>query len=132
SGSSNVRPDVPQGRKPKSHRPRAPPPVGSLTAATLRRPDGEDDMALMDDLMKQGGGILEFAQKNPQAVAAVVALLSTRQTSVGGSGGLGGLIGQFQRAGLGDVMSSWISNGPNPPIPAPPGSQAPRDHPPAR
>jgi len=81
-------------------------------------------MALMDDLMKQGGGILEFAQKNPQAVAAVVALLSTRQTSVGGSGGLGGLIGQFQRAGLGDVMSSWISNGPNPPISAHQVSQA--------
>jgi uncharacterized protein YidB (DUF937 family) len=29
-----------------------------------------------------------------------------------------GLIGQFQKAGLGDVMSSWISTGPNPAISA--------------
>jgi uncharacterized protein YidB (DUF937 family) len=75
-------------------------------------------MALLDDLLKQAGGVAEFAQKNPQAVAAVLALLSSRNSSVGGSGGLGGLVGQFQKAGLGDMMSSWISTGPNPPISA--------------
>jgi len=75
-------------------------------------------MAFLDDLMNRAGGVAEFAQKNPQAVAAVVALLSSRNTSVGGSGGLMGLIGQFQKAGLGDMMSSWISTGPNPSISA--------------
>lgn len=34
----------------------------------------------------------------------------------GGMGGLGGLIAQFQQAGLGDVMNSWISTGENQPI----------------
>lgn len=29
------------------------------------------------------------------------------------SGGLGGLLSQFERAGLGHVAQSWISNGPN-------------------
>lgn len=56
--------------------------------------------------------------KNPQALSALASLLSTRDTSVGGSGGLAGLIGAFQKGGLGDVMNSWISTGPNPPITA--------------
>jgi uncharacterized protein YidB (DUF937 family) len=73
-------------------------------------------MAMLEDLMKQAGGVAEVVQKNPQAVAAVLALLSSRDNSVGGGGGLGGLIGQFQKAGMGDMMSSWISQGPNPPI----------------
>ena len=75
-------------------------------------------MGMLEDLMKQAGGVAEIVQKNPQAVAAILALLSTKNTSVGGSGGLGGLVSQFQQAGLGDMMSSWISTGPNPPISA--------------
>lgn len=78
-------------------------------------------MGILDDLMKQGGGesgggLLAMAAKNPQAIAAIVSLLSGRDSSVGGSGGLGGLIDLFQKKGLGDMMSSWISTGPNPPI----------------
>ena len=73
-------------------------------------------MSMLDDFMKQAGGVAEIVQKNPQAVAAVLALLSSKNTSVGGSSGLGGLVAQFQQAGLGDMMSSWISTGPNPPI----------------
>ena len=34
-----------------------------------------------------------------------------------GSGGLGGLLDQFRRAGFGDQANSWISTGPNRPIP---------------
>ena len=33
-------------------------------------------------------------------------------------GGLGGLVSSFQQGGLGDVMNSWLSNGPNPPVSA--------------
>jgi uncharacterized protein YidB (DUF937 family) len=73
-------------------------------------------MAMLEDLMKQAGGVAELVQKNPQAVSAVLALLSSRDNSVGGGNGLGGLIGQFQKAGMGDMISSWISQGPNPPI----------------
>jgi uncharacterized protein YidB (DUF937 family) len=72
---------------------------------------------MLEDLMKQAGGVAEIARKNPQAVAAILSMLNSRDTSVGGNnGGLGGMMAQFQNAGLGDMMSSWISTGPNPPI----------------
>jgi uncharacterized protein YidB (DUF937 family) len=61
---------------------------------------------------------MEMVAKNPQILAAVAGLLSTRDTSVGGSAGLGGLISAFQGKGLGDMVSSWISTGPNPPVSA--------------
>ena len=32
------------------------------------------------------------------------------------AGGLGGLVSAFQQAGLGQVVQSWISNGPNQPV----------------
>jgi uncharacterized protein YidB (DUF937 family) len=75
-------------------------------------------MTLLDDLMKKAGGLATLAAQNPQAVAAVVALLSSRDTSVGGGGGLAGLVNAFQSKGLGDMVSSWISTGPNPPVTA--------------
>ena len=78
-------------------------------------------MGLLDNLLKGSGGLAGIADvvaKNPQLVAAAVSLLSTKDASVGGTGGLGGLIGAFQKSGLGDVMSQWISTGPNPPISA--------------
>ena len=88
-------------------------------------------MGLLDDLMKQAGGgnvnqgsgggladIIGLAAKNPQILSAVVSLLSSRDSSVGGSGGLAGLVKLFQQKGLGDMMSSWISTGPNPPVSA--------------
>ena len=75
-------------------------------------------MSFLDNLMKQAGGLAELAAKNPQAVAAVVSLLSSRDSSVGGTGGLGGLVGAFQKGGMGDMMASWISTGPNPPVSA--------------
>lgn len=83
-------------------------------------------MGLLDSLLKgalgggQGGGalggIVDMVARNPQILAALAGLLSTRDSSVGGSGGLGGLTAAFQKKGLGDMMNSWISTGPNPPI----------------
>jgi uncharacterized protein YidB (DUF937 family) len=85
-------------------------------------------MGLLDGLIKQAlgagqgggalGGLMDLVTKNPQILSAVGGLLSTRDTTIGGSGGLGGLISVFQKKGLGDMMSSWISTGPNPPISA--------------
>jgi len=84
-------------------------------------------MGLLDGLLKQAlgggqgvgslGGLLEMVAKNPQLVAAVAGLLSSRDSSIGG-GGLGGLVDAFEQKGLGDMISSWISTGPNPPITA--------------
>jgi hypothetical protein len=59
-------------------------------------------MSLFDDSSKQVGGIAGVAMKNPQVIAAVVSLLSTRDSSVGGTGGLAGLVQAFQGKGMGD------------------------------
>ena len=85
-------------------------------------------MGLLDGMLKQAlgggqgggalGGVMEMVAKNPQIIAAVAGLLSTRDTSVGGNGGLGGLVDAFQKKGMGDMVSSWISTGPNPSITA--------------
>jgi uncharacterized protein YidB (DUF937 family) len=75
-------------------------------------------MGVLEDVMKQAGDLASLAAKNPQALAAITSLLSSRDTSVGGSSGLNGVIAAFQRKGLGDLMASWISRGPNPPLSA--------------
>ena len=86
-------------------------------------------MGLLDGLLKQaigGGGsdasglgnLASMVASNPQIVAALAGLLSTRDTSVGGSAGLAGLVSAFQNKGLGDLMSGWVSSGPNPQVSA--------------
>jgi len=85
-------------------------------------------MGLLDGILNQlrggqgaasgMGSLVSMAAKNPQILGAVAGLLSTRDSSIGGSGGLGGIVGAFQKKGLGDMVSSWISTGPNPPISA--------------
>jgi uncharacterized protein YidB (DUF937 family) len=74
---------------------------------------------MLDDLLgRQLGGLAESAMRNPQVISAIVSLLSTKDSSVGGTGGLAGLVQAFQGKGMGDMMSSWISTGPNPPATA--------------
>ena len=76
-------------------------------------------MGMLDDLLgKQLGGLAETAMQNPQVISAIVSLLSSKDASVGGTGGLAGLVQAFQGKGMGDMMSSWISTGPNPPATA--------------
>jgi uncharacterized protein YidB (DUF937 family) len=79
----------------------------------------EKIMGLVDELLgKNLGAIAGTALKNPQIVGAVASLLSSKQGSVGGPGGLAGLVQAFQGNGMGDMISSWISTGPNPPATA--------------
>lgn len=75
-------------------------------------------MTLLDGLLQQAGGLASLAAKNPQALAAVVSLLSSRDQSVGGSTGLAGVVDAFTKKGLGNMVASWISTGPNPPVSA--------------
>ena len=83
-------------------------------------------MGLLDGLLggaaggdKGGlGDIIAVAMKNPSALTALGSLLSSRDTSVGGGGGVGDLVAQFQKHGLGDLISGWIAKGPNPSISA--------------
>ena len=58
------------------------------------------------------GSLISMVANNPQLMQAVIAMLSNDSSQ----GGLGGLIAKFQRAGLGNVVSSWVGSGQNQPI----------------
>ena len=83
-------------------------------------------MGLLDILKQLGGGgggqagglgaLAQMIAQNPQIVSAAISMLNPKDTSVGGGGGLADVIGAFNKSGLGNVMSQWISTGPNPPI----------------
>ena len=86
-------------------------------------------MGLLDAILKQAGsadlggargssamgGIADLVMKNPQIIAAALAMLNPKDTSVGG-GGLADVIRAFNKGGLGDEMASWVSGGPNKPV----------------
>lgn len=71
-------------------------------------------MGLLDDavgaLSKKLGGA---AGSQTGLVDGVMSLLKSPE-----SGGLAGLVKQFQGKGLGDIVSSWVSTGPNLPVSA--------------
>jgi len=87
-------------------------------------------MGFLDEILKQAGGpsapsggqggglgaIAELVMKNPQIVAAALAMLNPKDASVGGGGGLSDVVSSFNKAGLGDVMASWVGGGPNKPV----------------
>ncbi len=83
-------------------------------------------MGLLDAVLGSvlGGGQAQARpQGGPDLLMQIVAALLANPAGGGragaGGGGLGGLAGlaeQFQRGGLGDIMNSWISTGPNRPV----------------
>lgn len=75
-------------------------------------------MGLMDQILGSAPGIVGQLAKNPQLAQAALSLLSSREGSLGGPGGLAGLVQSFTNSGMGGMMSSWISSGPNPAISA--------------
>jgi uncharacterized protein YidB (DUF937 family) len=62
-----------------------------------------------------GGG--QQQQANPM-LNIVLGMLANNSGQQGGGGGLGGMLQQFQQAGMGDVIGSWIGKGDNLPISA--------------
>ncbi|KQP50089.1 YidB family protein [Pseudorhodoferax sp. Leaf274] len=66
------------------------------------------------------GGILGALASNPQLLQVLMGLLAGGQgrPAQAGGGPLGGLVEQFQQAGLGDVLGSWIGTGQNRPVSA--------------
>ena len=67
-------------------------------------------MALLDSLLSSvlGGG------DKAQLIAGLASQLLTGQSAAPGApNGLDGLIQQFQRAGLGDLINSWVGTGAN-------------------
>ena len=72
-------------------------------------------MGLLDVLGKiVGGGTSSSSGGSQDAIVNVISgLLSSKET-----GGLAGLVENFTKAGLGDVISSWVSTGKNLPVSA--------------
>jgi uncharacterized protein YidB (DUF937 family) len=68
-------------------------------------------MGLLDDLL----GRVQ-SQLGPSGNMAHPDLIPSVLQMLGGSGGLAALVQQFENAGLGHIVQSWIGNGPNPPI----------------
>jgi uncharacterized protein YidB (DUF937 family) len=68
-------------------------------------------MGLFDEFAKQVAGAAQAfaAGETPELARSFLDLLQER-------GGIDGLIRRFQEQGLGDVIQSWIANGPNSPI----------------
>lgn len=68
-------------------------------------------MGLFDSLKQQAEGIIhKVAGDHPQLAQEVMSLVHA------GPGGLAGLVQQFQNNGLGHLVQSWVSTGPNQPI----------------
>lgn len=68
----------------------------------------------------QGGG-QQAGGGQADLLGAVLGMLTqggggAAQGGLGGLGGLAGLVAQFQKAGLGDVVGSWVGTGQNLPI----------------
>ena len=68
-------------------------------------------MGLLDDVL---GHVT--SQLGPAANAAHPDLVATVLQMLGSGGGLNTLVQQFEQAGLGHMIQSWIGTGPNPPI----------------
>ena len=75
-------------------------------------------MGLLDDLTStiDLDAIAKMASDNPDLVNAAMSLLNPRDESVGGNGGLDELLGALSKSGLGEQVSSWLSDGGNRPV----------------
>lgn len=74
-------------------------------------------MGLLDSIL---GAVLggSGSNKNQMLLQLAMSLLSGQgsQGSGQGASGLAGLVGQFQKAGLGDAVNSWVGTGANQPV----------------
>lgn len=70
-------------------------------------------MGLLDSLKQEAmAAVNKFAGDHPQLGSEIANLVHT------GPGGLSALVQQFQANGLGSIIQSWVSTGPNQPITA--------------
>ncbi|MCP5142557.1 MAG: DUF937 domain-containing protein [Gammaproteobacteria bacterium] len=69
-------------------------------------------MGLFDEVLGAATGLGGRSGQSDNALADAVMQM------IGGQGGIGGLLQTLQKAGLGDVAGSWVSNGANLPVSA--------------
>ena len=74
-------------------------------------------MAMLEELLGQmlGGNTGANSQSPVQGMIGAL-FQGGPGGNAGGGGGLSGLVSQFESAGLGHVVQSWIGNGPNTPV----------------
>jgi uncharacterized protein YidB (DUF937 family) len=88
--------------------------------APAQRNKGEKTMGLLDSVL---GQVLGGAQQQPGGglggagdLGGLAGALGGLLANDGQQGGLGGLVSQFEKAGMGDVIGSWIGKGENAPV----------------
>ena len=69
-------------------------------------------MALLDSIL---GAVLGGGDKQKMLAGLASQLLSGQSAAPGAPNGLNGLVQQFQKAGLGDLVNSWVGTGANQP-----------------
>src|SRR5262249_10427019 len=69
------------------------------------------DMTILEPIINEVSEQFGLRGKAGPLMTALLTLISNERT-----GGLQGFMDQFRRAGLGEIVSSWISRGPNNPI----------------
>ena len=72
-------------------------------------------MSLLGDLAKSALGNVIGGQKPQQPADPKAQMLNMAVSLLTSQGGIDGLMSKFNSAGLGGMMSQWISTGPNPP-----------------
>jgi outer membrane protein OmpA-like peptidoglycan-associated protein/uncharacterized protein YidB (DUF937 family) len=65
-------------------------------------------MALFDSIISSASEKLDLGDKSGTLLAALLALMTNQET-----GGFAGFIDRFREAGLGDMVTSWITSGDN-------------------
>ena len=74
-------------------------------------------MGLLDAVLGAAGAMMGGQQNAQQGgLAALLPVVVNMLGNNGTQGGLGGLVSQFDQAGLGHVIGSWIGSGQNLPI----------------
>jgi outer membrane protein OmpA-like peptidoglycan-associated protein/uncharacterized protein YidB (DUF937 family) len=78
---------------------------------TNKTSKGEIPMALFDSIVNEVDQKFGLGDKAAPLLAGLLSLMTNEQ-----SGGLAGFVNRFKQAGMGDLVSSWISTGANQPI----------------
>jgi uncharacterized protein YidB (DUF937 family) len=69
-------------------------------------------MSLLDQVIEKASGFFrQHGEDKEPILGAIVHLVNSPKT-----GGIHGLVQSFEKAGLGDIVRSWVSNGRNLPI----------------
>jgi uncharacterized protein YidB (DUF937 family) len=83
------------------------------TLAVSAKTEWRQNMGVFDDLLKTGLSSMTGGnqQQGTSLITGILEMLSGQQ-----SGGIQNLVQQFTQKGLGDIVSSWVSTGPNLPV----------------